>query len=393
MRLYVLTQEFIPPFFGGSAFYYYHILAHLAGCDVTVFAPPIEGARATDSNRPYATVRPWYLPFSGPKQPTKLRKMLMLVCMPFHVGWWCLRRRPDVLVAAQPYFVGLVTLLISRLFRIPYVVVMHSEELTIAQGASVGLQNMVIRSAAHAITSCSATAEYIRDKRGRSGPIAAVLPGVEVPEPVEQARLEALRDNLSISSDEKVLLFFGRLIERKGGHLVIEALPEIIRRIGPCKFIIAGGGPARARLERLTSDLHLGEHVIFAGHLKSEDVPQYFALCHCFVLANFALNLASGGVDLEGFGITLLEAQAAGRPVVAGIAGGSSDSVADGETGLLVDPTDREQLVSAIVRILGDEDYARRLGERGRRRAQAEFSWAEKARQFCSVLESAARGK
>jgi len=79
--------------------------------------------------------------------------------------------------------------------------------------------------------------------------------------------------------------------------------------------------------------------------------------------------------DVEGFGLVYLEANACGKPVIGGRSGGVPDAVLDGVTGLLVEPTDTDDIAAAIIKLLADRDYARRLGENGRRRVEIEMNW------------------
>jgi glycosyltransferase involved in cell wall biosynthesis len=97
-------------------------------------------------------------------------------------------------------------------------------------------------------------------------------------------------------------------------------------------------------------------------------------------------STAPGGRGGEGFGIVYLEAGAHGLPCVAGNVGGSVDAVVDGESGLLVDPTDHVAVADAIADLLLDPDLRTRLGEAGRARAE-KLSWAHMAEQVDDLIE------
>jgi phosphatidylinositol alpha-1,6-mannosyltransferase len=99
-------------------------------------------------------------------------------------------------------------------------------------------------------------------------------------------------------------------------------------------------------------------------------------------------RIPPGGIGGEGFGIAYLEANALGLPVVAGNEGGAVDAVIDGETGVLVDPSDHIAVADAVSDLLLDSGLAARLGEKGRARAR-EFAWPNVARRVERVLEAA----
>ena len=93
------------------------------------------------------------------------------------------------------------------------------------------------------------------------------------------------------------------------------------------------------------------------------------------------------GLETEGFPLVYLEAASAGLPTIAGAAGGVGEAVADGETGIIVDGRNSEETADAIIRLLDDRDLARRMGDQGRRRVLAGFTWDGVVEQFRTALE------
>ena len=171
---------------------------------------------------------------------------------------------------------------------------------------------------------------------------------------------------------KRVLLSVGRLVERKGVDTVFKALPTVLERCPEARYLVVGEGPYRAFLERLAADLDLGGKVVFAGHVAQDDLPLVYAAADVFVMAS---RVIEANAEVEGFGLVFLEANACGKPVVGGRSGGVVDAVANGETGLLADPLNPEDVARALSALLCDPAYARRLGENGRRRVEREFRW------------------
>jgi phosphatidylinositol alpha-1,6-mannosyltransferase len=107
--------------------------------------------------------------------------------------------------------------------------------------------------------------------------------------------------------------------------------------------------------------------------VADEERTDFYNACDVFAMP--CRELADG--DAEGFGTAFLEANACGKPVVAGRSGGAPDAVVDGYNGLLVDPWDTEDVAYGLSMLLTDRDYAHRLGENGLRRVREELSWAK----------------
>jgi glycosyltransferase involved in cell wall biosynthesis len=193
---------------------------------------------------------------------------------------------------------------------------------------------------------------------------AAVIPfGAAVDPGVPPAAPEALHAGLR-------LLFVGRLVERKGVHVLLDALARLPEE-PPLRLDVVGSGPEREALERRARALGLTERVTFPGFVPSEALEHRLWCCDALVLP--AVTDAKG--DVEGLGVVLLEAMAFGKPVIASAAGGIVHIVRDRENGRLVPPGDPAALAAAIEEYARDPALVRRLGARARRDVDERFSW------------------
>lgn len=136
------------------------------------------------------------------------------------------------------------------------------------------------------------------------------------------------------------------------------------------RFEVAGDGEQRADLERLRDDLNLGDRFVFRGSVA--DVPAFLKSVDIVVLPSHS----------EGMSNAVLEAMAAGRPLVVTDVGANASLVRDGVDGMVVPPGEERPLVDALVRLAEDPQHARRMGGAGRARAQAEFSRDAMRRRF-----------
>lgn len=166
------------------------------------------------------------------------------------------------------------------------------------------------------------------------------------------------------------LLFVGRLVERKGVRLLLDAIREV-DPAHPLLLRVVGDGPERAELESRAARLGIAGRVRFEGFVSTGELAERFASCDAFVLP--ATVDAKG--DTEGLGVVLLEALSYGKPVIASAAGGIMDIVRDGETGILVPPGDVPALRDAILSLMSAPEQRRALGAAGRAHVGREFSW------------------
>ena len=189
----------------------------------------------------------------------------------------------------------------------------------------------------------------------------------------------ATRRELGLREGGLILGTVCRLVEpKKGLSILLHAMAELKRYEGvpPYQLLIVGDGPARAMLEKLSARLGIDQWVVFAGSRR--DIPRVLPLLHAFVLPSL----------YEGFGIAILEAMAAGKPVVATSVGGIPEFVKHDETGFLVPPGDAIALAGALMKVLQDPSRARQMGIKGQEQVKDKFAIATVVRQHEQVYEA-----
>jgi glycosyltransferase involved in cell wall biosynthesis len=235
----------------------------------------------------------------------------------------------------------------------------------------VALGWLTARTADVVLTPSAATGEEIRRDylQGRRHSNLKVLPNVTGGLPVTAA--EAGED-----VEPGYFLFVGRLRIRKGVEVLLEAMRGLRAAYLDARLLIAGDGEHRAALERRAAALDLGGAVRFLGRCDAGRVRGLLRGARALVVPSI----------YEGMPLVVLEAMEAGLPVIASRVSGIPEVVADQVTGWLVPPEDPERLAAALTEALADPDEARRRGEAGRRRVEAEFRPAHAAARWRAAV-------
>jgi glycosyltransferase involved in cell wall biosynthesis len=178
------------------------------------------------------------------------------------------------------------------------------------------------------------------------------------------------------------VLFVGRLVELKGLAGLIEALARLADRHPDTVLTVVGDGPDRSRFEALARRRGVADRVRFVGYRPADEVAELLGRVDVFALPSYA----------EGVPVSLMEAMAAGVPVVATQVGGVSELVEDGVSGHVLRPGDTDQLTDALDRLLSDPGWRARLGAAGRRRVVADFDSRTEARRLLTLFRSVPAG-
>jgi glycosyltransferase involved in cell wall biosynthesis len=326
----------------------------------------------------YAPVR-WQMLTHGEGAPNKLKKnpILKLLTVTYVLAGilavWkiCREERIEILHVHWPFPHGLMALLPSWLNGVKVVSSCHSAEFALA--AKSKISNALLASSlrkSNAITANSThTANLVRAVSQREAEIipwgATInIQSSNVSETDRRAGARPYRTNIPL------LLFSGRLIERKGVNFLLQAMPLILAR-RTVRLVITGDGHFRTEWEALAGKLRLNGAVTFAGFVSNQELSKLFRSCSIYV--HPAIYDSRG--DTEGLGVVLVEALSNWKPVVASKVGGIVDVIKDGETGLLVPEKDPDAIARAVLRLLDDPEYASRLGVQGSEYAANYFNW------------------
>jgi len=189
--------------------------------------------------------------------------------------------------------------------------------------------------------------------------------------PVDTERFSPSKKTQDLENDSVTVFFAGRLEERKGVHVLVEAIPLVLSNCPKVKFVIVGAdtstGPGKSSVlmelrKKLEASSALAS-VQFINHVPLTDMPEYYRAADICVVPSLYENAP----------YTVLEASASGRPVIGTTGGGSSEYIANGETGIVVPVKDSKALAQAIIDLANNRNKRSEMGNSGRKRVEQEY--------------------
>ena len=205
------------------------------------------------------------------------------------------------------------------------------------------------------------------------------------PSKVDDAFLQ--KYNIPVGSD--IILTLARIIKRKAHDDVIKAIPDILTEFPKAHYVIAG--PHRKKdsylhyLKQLTKELSVENHVTFIDFIPEEDLKKIYSASKVYVMASRTLHETG---DSEGFGITFLEANACGCPVIGSYEGGIPDAVENEINGLLVPSDSPNDISKSIKKLFSNEDYRKNIAKMGMARVSEKFTWEKLTIQMLDMINS-----
>ena len=378
MNILVITNDF-PSLKGGVASFLHNLCVQLErnGHSVQVLTFSVTPRDWKEDKRaPYRIYRL--------RDPRRFSSVIMIYKSVLH----CLKYRIDVVLIGHLMTThALGVLFLNMLLFIPYVISIYGLDLMTFLSKS-RLDGLISRALLRRASTLMAISQFTKDeilKTGYERPdrICVVYPGVDIQEFRPDIESERIKLRFGLSS-KRVLLSIGRLVRRKNHETVLRALPGVIEMLPDTVYLIVGEGREEGHLRRIVKELGLEDHVIFTGYIDQKDLPSCYSACDLFVMPS---DIVEG--SFEGFGIVFLEANACGKPVIGSNISGVAEAVEHGVTGLLVDPKDYDGIKDAIIRLLTDKEYSRKLGENGRKRASQKFTWESAGKKVDALLKDA----
>lgn len=359
----VLTPDF-PPAAGGIQRLVHGLVRHWNDIDVRVLALDSAGAREFDRGEPTQTRRvatPGFLGYRG--------SVAALNAAALVEG---LRRRPRAVLSGH-IVTSPAARVVGAALGVPVLQYLYMREIN----ARPRLAGFAVRRATAVVAVSRRTAALAVAHGASPGRVHVIPPGVDLPEASTAKR-----------SARPLMVTVSRLRDPYKGHdVVLQALTLVRARVPDVLWAVIGEGRLRTKYEHQVEKLGLSQNVRFLGGLADSERDAWLDQAHVFVMTS---RTTSDGMG-EGFPIVYLEAAAHGLAVVAGRDDGAQDAVVDGETGLLVEPTDPQAVAAALIELLCDRRRAERMGRAALARAQS-FGWERIAGRVEQLLVQMAEG-
>ena len=358
MRQLLITNDF-PPVSGGISRYLYGLWSALPPEDIIVVAPKTPGHEEFDKGQAFRFVRGHYAFNNFLEKPANIFVPLLLSIK------LIAQEKIGYIHCGHILTSGTVGWLLNLFFGIPYCIYVYGSDVTEhRERITYSLIKRIVLRADKIVTECTYMEDILLGFGVEQDRIHKIIIGIDTENWDPEADPAAVKKKFDLEG-KKVVLTLSRLVRRKGHDVVIRAMKNVPDAV----YLIAGTGPERARLEKIAEEAGIEGRVRFAGFVPDEQLPEIYAACDVFILANRDIK-----GDVEGTAIVYMEAFASGKPVIGGRSGGTEDCVIDNVNGILVNPEDTAEIGRRIVELLSDRERRERLGAAGRKMVEERFS-------------------
>jgi len=385
----MISTEF-PPVTGGVATYNYELSRNLVkqGHSVTAVLPgsPMNEHERAEFAKNGITAQK--VPFHGDKIPKPFwYAAYPLILLVYLLSTWAIARKTkcDAMMAAYWFPDGYIAKFVAGRMGIDYCVGAYGLDILKVgdHAGKVARLSKVLQGASKVICVSDYTARKVQSLGVPPDRTVVIGGGINVDSFYPSNEGDRIRKRHGLG-DRPVIFTVGRLVYYKGFHLVIEALPGLIKEFPDLMYIIGGSGPEQDYLTQLSESLGVQDHVTLVGRIANDELRAYYNACDIFAMPNYVGKVPW---EVEGFGIVFMEAAACGKPVIVGNSGGAPDALIDGETGFLVPEKDIETLRQKLALLIGDENLRLSMGKAGLARAQSEFTWYKLAQVLGREME------
>lgn len=373
MRILWVSQDF-PPDRGGVQTYSAELVRALVarGHAVQVVAPARPGAAAYDADHPAQVIR-----VRCPRDAMPVASIPAVVAATRRSG-------VDAIVAAQWGTAGGAIIARTLGWRGRLAIAAHGRELLWCPAFCARAHDRARRALLGAADRIFAVSEFTaglaRAAGARAAAVRVIANGVSPSRFVDGAS-ERWADELRAASRDPIIVTIARLVPHKGIDTMLRALARVHAHGISVRYVVVGNGPDAGRLRAIAAAVGVADAVVWRTDADDRERCAWLHACDLFALLS-----RSEGCNVEGFGISLLEAAACGKPCIAGRSGGIPEVVEDGRTGVLCDPLDADAVALQIADLLADPRRLRAFGFAARERLSRGFTWTDAARAVEQAL-------
>jgi phosphatidyl-myo-inositol dimannoside synthase len=371
----LLLSEIFPPAVGGSGRLFWELYSRQPAGRFVIAAGSTDGADDFDKTH---TLEVHRLPLAlGDRGIRSLRGLKYYLGTARRVRQLMKQTGCTMLHCARNVPEGFVGYLLNLFHGVPYAFYTHGEDIGVSRFSrelAWMTRRVMGRAKAAIANSYNSRRCLMEDWNYPDSRIHVIQPGMDA---TQFQMVSPDRDTrLSLGwADRTVILTVGRLQARKGHDRLIRALHRVRKAVPDVLYSIVGTGAEEATLKEQVAKEHLGEVVQFLGGVSDDVMTRCYQQCDLFALPNRTID-----GDIEGFGMVLLEAQACGKPVLAGDSGGTAETMDIPLTGRVVNCDSHELLAEQLVELLGDPVLLRTMGTAARTWVETRFDWPQRAK-------------
>ena len=368
-KVLVLTENF-PPVSGGSGRWFWELYSRLPKEQYLILADDIDGSAAFDKTHDLNILR---IPLKSSQWGLRSIRGLKFY-------WRVIRQIRTIIKQHQITHIhcgrviheGVTAWLLKLITGTPYLCYIHGEDVETA--ATSGEHSLMVKQVckhADLLICNSHNSANIVKRLNYAGvdKIQVLHPGVDASSFVPAADDEAFKRQMGWQ-DRNVVITVGRLQERKGQDMMIRAIVLLKQQFPEILYAIVGRGECLESLKALSTELCLNDHVQFLTDITDPQMIQCYQQCDVFILPNRTI-----GIDIEGFGMVLVEAQSCGKPVIAGDSGGTKETMLLNESGFVIDCNDATSIATTVAKLLVDSDLCHKMGKIGRKHVESQLDW------------------
>jgi len=367
----LLITYFFPPRIGGIENYLYNLCSHLDPKEIVVLTRIYYQSEKFDSQQKYKIIRTDFFPgkFSPRWRPLKktIQEIIInegieeIIFGHFHP--WCL---------------------LGNELKIPYFIFVQGSDITQLKGwwQMRALKKTYFNDwCVKYIANSQFLAEKLTALTKNNYKTEIINPGINFSSFLEKiADFQSKKELLGLSDKDLILLSVCRLEPEKNIETIIKLMPELLLEVPNLKYLVVGDGSDLERLKDIAVNQGVKYQVIFTGAVDNTNLSAksfYYQLAHIFIIPS---------LKPEGFGISYLEAAAAKSVVIASKFGGSAEAVKNGETGILVDPTNKEEIKSAIIKLATNKELWKKMSTAGVLWAK-NFDWSIQLQKIKEIIK------
>ena len=356
MKILLFTIEY-PPFKGGVANYYDNLVKYWPEKNNIIVLNNNAGNLITNK------IWPKWLPAFW--QFIKLNK----------------KEKFDHVIVGHLLPLGIILYIYSFFNKISYSVIIHGMDMNYAlrKTRKKIISFKILKKAKYIFCPSDFTSELVKKSVGfkNNNKVKTVNPGIDININFDKYSNNEILKKYDLQN--KIVLFtVARLVKRKGQDAVIKALKKIYNINPNIHYFIAGQGGDQPYLEKIAGDC---KNIHFLGFLSDNEKWKWMKSSDIFIMPSREIN-----GDFEGFGIVYLEAALASLPAIGGKSGGVSDAIINGETGLLVDSLDVDNIAGAILKLAQDTELRKKMGAKARARVIKYFEWSKQIKKIYEYI-------